>query len=59
MQLDSPEDTKEKSWFPTLENPGDESEHTPIQQRFLRELRELQKLSPLQKRQPHRFPSQT
>ena len=36
-------------WFPTSENPGNTDEHTPIQTRILKELRELQlkeKLSP-------------
>ena len=47
MQVDSAEQTEEKFWFPTPENPGDESEHTPIQQRILRELRELQRLEEL------------
>ena len=47
MQVDSSEQTDERFWFPTPENPGDESEHTPIQQRILRELRELQRLEEL------------
>ena len=50
-QVDSPEKTEEKFWFPTPENPGDESEHTPIQQRILRELRELQRLADLDPKQ--------
>ena len=29
-------------WFPTPENPGNTEEHTPIQTRLLKELRELQ-----------------
>ena len=29
-------------WFPTPENPGNTQEHTPIQTRILKELRELQ-----------------
>ena len=36
-------------WFPTPENPGNTEEHTPIQTRILKELRELQlkeKLNP-------------
>ena len=40
----------EQYWFPTPENPGDESSHTPIQKRILSELRtlqELEKLNPL------------
>ena len=47
MQIDSPEQTEEKFWFPTPEDPGDESEHTPIQQHILRERRQLQKLEEL------------
>ena len=38
VQVDSPEDTEEKFFFPTPENHGAESEHNPIQQRILREL---------------------
>ena len=34
----------ETYWFPTLQNPGNESEHTPIQTRILNELRELEQL---------------
>ena len=44
MQVDFPEHSEEKFGFPTPENPGDESEHTPIQQPILRELRDLQQL---------------
>ena len=36
-------------WFPTPENPGNENEHTPIQQRVIKEIRELEekeKLNP-------------
>ena len=29
-------------WFPTPENPGNTEDHTPIQTRILKELRELQ-----------------
>ena len=36
MQVDSPENKKEKFWSPTRENLGDESEHTPTPQRILR-----------------------
>ena len=35
-------DQYEQYWFPTLENRADEESHTPIQQRILRELRNLQ-----------------
>ena len=30
-------------WFPTPENPGNTEDHTPIQTRILKELRELQR----------------
>ena len=42
----------ETYWFPTPQNPGNETEHTPIQTRILNELRELEqleKLNPLEK----------
>ena len=58
MQVDSPEETEEKFWFPTPENSGDESEHTPIQQRILRELRELQQLEELDPKQDEKSRSQ-
>ena len=35
-------DQYEQYWFPPPENPGDETAHTPIQKRILRELRNLQ-----------------
>ena len=34
----------EQYWFPTPENPGDETNHTLIQKRKLSELRKLQEL---------------
>ena len=34
----------EQYWFPTPENPGDEMSHTPIQQRILREVRNLEEI---------------
>ena len=37
----------EQFWLPTPENPGDEASHTPIQQRFLRELRNLEEIEKL------------
>ena len=37
----------ENFWFPTPEEPGDPQTHTPIQQRILRELRNLQDLEKL------------
>ena len=40
-------DQYEPYWFPTPENPGDETIHTPIQQRTLKELRNLQNLEQL------------
>ena len=40
-------DQYEQYWFPTPENPGDETTHTPIQQRILKELRNLQNLEQL------------
>ena len=41
------EDNSENYWFPTPEQPGDPQTHTPIQQRVLRELRNLQELEKL------------
>ena len=41
------EDDKENYWFPTPENPGDPQLHTPIQQRILKELHNLQELEKL------------
>ena len=41
--------TAQNFWFPTPDNPGDPSTHTPIQSRILREIEELendQKLNP-------------
>ena len=41
--------TTQEFWFPTPDNPGDPSTHTPVQRRILREIEELeeiQKLSP-------------
>ena len=40
-------DQYEQYWFPTSENPGDETTHTPIQQRILKESRNLQNLEQL------------
>ena len=42
----SPEST-ERYWFPTPENPGNVTEHTPIQKRIYQELLTLQKLEQL------------
>ena len=58
MQVDSPEQTEEKIWFPTPENPGNVSEHTPILQRILRELRELHRLEELDPKQDEKSRSQ-
>ena len=41
MQVERPDDNEEKFWFPTSENPGNGSEHSPIQRRILKELQEL------------------
>ena len=40
-------DDSENYWFPTPDEPGDPQTHTPIQQRILRELRNLQDLEKL------------
>ena len=37
----------ETYWFPTPQNPGNEKDHTPIQTRILKELRELEQLKKL------------
>ena len=47
MQVERSEDNEEKFWFPTRENPGNEQEHSPIQKRVLKELRELAVLEQL------------
>ena len=44
MQVKRPDDFEKKFWFPTTEDPGNESEHSPIQRRILKELRELAEL---------------
>ena len=41
------DDQNEQYWFPTPENPGDETTHTPIQQKILKKLRNLQHLEQL------------
>ena len=43
-------DQYEQYWFPTPENPGDEASHIPIQQRILRELRNLEEIEKLNPR---------
>ena len=47
MQVERPDHNEEKFWFPTPENPGNESKHSPIQRRILKELRELAELEKL------------
>ena len=41
MKSKESEQNDENLWFPTPENPGNEDEHTPIQRRILKEIREL------------------
>ena len=41
MKSKENEQNDEILWFPTTENPGNEEEHKPIQQRILKEIREL------------------
>ena len=41
MKTSEREQNGENFWFPTPENPGTEEEHTPIQRRILKEVREL------------------
>ena len=48
--LNRNKDQYEQYWFPTPENPGDETTHNPIQQRILREIRNLQDLEQLNPR---------
>ena len=45
--------TTQNFWFPTPDNPGDPSTHTPIQSRILREIEELENI---QKLNPHNSP---
>ena len=46
-QISETDEDSENDWFPTPEDPGDTQTHTPIQQRTLRELRNLQELEKL------------
>ena len=49
LRTNKPDRQNNAFWFPTPENPGNTEEHTPIQTRILKELRELQlqeKLNP-------------
>ena len=41
MKSSENEQSSENFWLPTPENPGNEAEHTPIQQKILKEIREL------------------
>ena len=41
MKSNETEQSDGNLWFPTPENPGNEEEHTPIQRRILKEIREL------------------
>ena len=47
LQVERPEDNEEKFWFPTPEHPGNEQEHSTIQKRILKKLRELAALEKL------------
>ena len=49
LRTNKPDQQTNTVWFPTPENPGNTEQHTPIQMRILKELRELQlkeKLNP-------------
>ena len=49
LRTNKPDQQTNTFWFPTPKNPGNTEEHTPIQARILKELRELQqkeKLNP-------------
>ena len=49
------DEVNETYWFPTPQNPGNESEHTPIKTRILNEVREfeeLEQLNPLKDNRP-------
>ena len=49
LKTNKPDQQNNTFWFPTPENPGNTEDHTPIQTRILKELRELQqkeKLNP-------------
>ena len=49
LRANEPDQQNNTIWFPTPENPGNTEDHTPIQTRILKELRELQqkeKLNP-------------
>ena len=40
-------ETTQQFWFPTPDNPGDPSTHTPVQRRILREIEELEEIQKL------------
>ena len=43
LRTNKPDQQNNTFWFPTPENPGNTDDHTPIQTRILKELRELQR----------------
>ena len=57
MQVERPEDNEEKILFPTPEHPGNEQEHSPIQTRILKELRDLAALEKLDPTENEEFRS--
>ena len=48
MQVERPEDNEKKFWFPTPENPGNESELSPIRKPIPRKLQEIAKPAKLE-----------
>ena len=40
-------ETTQRFWFPTPDNPGDSSSHTPVQRGILREIEELEEIQKL------------
>ena len=42
LKTSKTDEINETYWFPTLQSLGNEREHTPIQTRILKELRELE-----------------
>ena len=58
MQVERPEDNEEKFWFPTPEHPGNEQEHSPIQKRILKGLRDLAELEKLYLNRKRTIPKQ-
>ena len=47
LQITKSEETNETFWFPSLQELGDEAQHTPIQKRILQERMASQKLEQL------------